>query len=398
MSGVGEDKFFGVLFKQETVKVLRVGLHEWYVKNGRHYIPWKLNIDGTNPQHGQELDPYRIWIAEIMLQQTQLKVMLPYWEKWMHVFPTLQSLNQASEQEVLLLWQGLGYYSRARRIYQAAKQLLDLIGEDDPCEPSSWPHELETWMSLPGIGKTTAGSIISSAFDIRGVLLDGNVKRVLGRLVANSSPEKESISALWKLSELLLDLKKPRQFNQALMDLGAVVCKPRNPNCFDCPWNTFCIAYSSQSPTDFPVKGSNTLPPRQVIGVGIVFNSSQEVLIDQRLNDGLLGGLWEFPGGKQEPNESIEETIVRELKEELAIEVQVGELLISLEHSYSHKRLCFVVHLCRWLAGEPQPLQSQQFRWVKPNTLAKYPFPAANSKIIAALHNHLDKHNSIDNS
>ena len=129
--------------------------------------------------------------------------------------------------------------------------------------------------------------------------------------------------------------------------------------------------------------------PSQVIGVGIVLNDVGEVLIDQRLNEGLLGGMWEFPGGKQEPGEAIETTIARELREELAIEVQVGEQLIALDHAYSHKKLRFVVHICRWIAGEPKPLASQQVRWVKPQGLSEYPFPAANARMIAALINHL---------
>ncbi len=129
--------------------------------------------------------------------------------------------------------------------------------------------------------------------------------------------------------------------------------------------------------------------PSQVIGVGIVLNQAGEVLIDQRLNEGLLGGMWEFPGGKQEAGETIEATIARELKEELAIEVQVGEQLIALDHAYSHKKLRFVVHICRWIAGEPKPLASQQVRWVKPQGLSEYPFPAANARMIAALINHL---------
>jgi len=175
-----------------------------------------------------------------------------------------------------------------------------------------------------------------------------------------------------------------------------MVCMPRNPNCCHCPWKTFCIAYASKQTTKFPVKDSSRPLPLQVIGVGVVFNSVGQVLIDQRLNKGLLGGMWEFPGGKQELEEDIEETIAREIREELTIEVEVGELLISLEHSYSHKRLLFVVHVCKWLAGEPKPLESQQYRWVKPNELVKYPFPAANTKMISALNQYLQKDKSID--
>ncbi len=228
--------------------------------------------------------------------------------------------------------------------------------------------------------------------------MDGNVKRVLSRLVANPRPKKDSIAELWNLSEQLMDRQNPRKFNQALMDLGAIVCTPRSPNCCNCPWNICCIAYSSKQTNNIPVNVVKSPLPFQVIGVGIVFNSEGKVLIDQRLEEGLLGGMWEFPGGKQELEEKIEVTIARELREELAIEVEVGELLISLEHSYSHKKMLFVVHLCNWIAGEPKPLESQQCRWVEPNELDGYPFPAANSKMIAALNKYLLKDKPIDAS
>ena len=154
--------------------------------------------------------------------------------------------------------------------------------------------------------------------------------------------------------------------------------------------------YSSNQIANFLVRCDSKNFPFLVIGIGIVFNKAGKVLIDQRLNEGLLGGMWEFPGGKKKPNENIQETIARELKEELAIEVEVGEQLISLEHTYSHKKLFFIVHLCQWMAGEPKPLESQQFLWVNPSELIDYPFPAANAKIISALHRFLQKDNSND--
>ena len=203
--------------------------------------------------------------------------------------------------------------------------------------------------------------------------------------MAHPRPPARDLAAFWSLSEQLLDPLRPRQFNQALMDLGATLCTPRKPRCGDCPWRQACAAYAAGDPTQYPVKDASKPLPFQVIGVGVVLNAAGQVLIDQRLNEGLLGGLWEFPGGKQEPEEAIETTIARELMEELAITVQVGEPLITLEHAYSHKRLRFVVHLCQWQAGEPQPLACQQARWVQPTELADYPFPAANARIIAAL-------------
>lgn len=385
------EKRLAVFSSPEKLEAFKSNLLDWFEKNGRHGIPWKLKDDGHPPKNGELLNPYGIWIAEVMLQQTQFKVALPYWERWMNIFPTLSDLAEASEQEVLLLWQGLGYYSRARRILQAAKQLLSVIGDHDHSDPSVWPSDLETWLSLPGIGRSTAGSIISSAFDLPAVLLDGNFKRVFSRAFAISKPAAQSLPELWEISEELLDRKNPRQFNQALMDLGALVCKPHNPNCCNCPFKSFCIVYSSDQVKNFPVKVSGKTLPFENIGVGIVFNVSGQVLIDQRLNTGLLGGLWEFPGGKQESEEEIEETIARELNEELAISVQVGECLLSFEHSYSHKKLRFVVHICKWLGGDPKPLQSQQIRWVQPNELIDYPFPAANAKIISALNHYLQK-------
>ena len=341
----------------------------WWDEHGRHDIPWKQASASAQP------DPYGIWIAEVMLQQTQLQVALPYWQRWMQALPTLDALASADEQQVLLLWQGLGYYSRARRLHQAAQQL----------QGQPWPQDLEAWLALPGIGRSTAGSILSSAFDRPFAILDGNVKRVLARLTAFEQPPARHSAHFWSLSEQLLDRQRPRDFNQALMDLGATLCTPRQPDCPRCPWQSHCAAYAAGSPEQFPVKESPKPLPLQVIGVGVVLNEAGEVLIDQRLNEGLLGGLWEFPGGKQEPGEAIEATVVRELQEELAIEVEVTEPLISLDHAYSHKRLRFEVFLCRWISGEPQALASQQVRWVHPTGLATFPFPAANARIIAAL-------------
>jgi A/G-specific adenine glycosylase len=354
---------------------LRQRLLAWWDLDGRHTIPWKVGADGRPAADGAPLDPFPIWCAEVMLQQTQLQVVLPYWQRWMAAFPTHEALAAAAEHDVLLLWQGLGYYSRARRLHQGARQLLG----------QPWPRTLEGWLALPGIGRSTAGSILSSAFDLPFAILDGNVKRVLARLTASPRPPARQLQGLWQLSESLLDPQRPRAFNQALMDLGATICTPRNPSCGVCPWQGHCAAYAAGDPAAYPVKDAPRELPFQVIGVGVVRNGAGEVLIDQRLNEGLLGGLWEFPGGKQEPGEAIEATIVRELREELAIEAEVGEPLITVDHAYSHKKLRFVVHLCTWLGGEPQPLASQQVRWVRPEQLGEFPFPAANARIIAAL-------------
>ncbi|MFM8604978.1 MAG: 8-oxo-dGTP diphosphatase MutT [Cyanobium sp.] len=368
----------------EHALLLQHALVGWWQQHGRHQIPWKLRPDGTPPADGEELDPYGVFVAEVMLQQTRLPVVLPYWQRWMAAFPDLASLVRAGEQEVLLQWQGLGYYYRARRLHQGAGRLWRQSGGEDP-----WPRQLEHWLALPGLGRSTAGSIVSSAFDLPAPILDGNVRRVLARLIAWPQPPARRTAGFWRLSEALLDRRRPRAFNQALMDLGATVCTPRRPHCGRCPWQVLCAAYAAGDPARYPVLDAPRAVPFQVIGVGVVLNPTGEVLIDQRRNEGLRGGLWEFPGGKQEEGEPIEATIVRELREELAIEVAVGEELIRLDHAYSHKRLRFVVHLCRWRSGEPRPLASQQVRWVLPAQLDAFPFPAANARIIEALRQRL---------
>jgi A/G-specific adenine glycosylase len=321
-----------------------------------------------------------------MLQQTQVRVVIPYWQRWLERFPDRRALAEAGGEEVLLAWQGLGYYARAGRLQQAARRLLGASGADW-CRlgDGAWPVRLDDWQALPGLGRTTAAGIVSAAFDAPEPILDGNVRRVLARLTAWPQPPARAGARFWDWSAALLDRSRPRDFNQALMDLGALVCTPRQPDCPGCPWRGQCAAYAGCDPHRYPVAEARSPRPHHVIGVGVVLNDAGEVLIDQRLPEGLLGGLWEFPGGKQEPGEAIAATIARELQEELAIGVEVGEHLISLDHAYSHRRLRFEVHLCRWRSGEPLPLASQQVRWVRPADLDAYPFPAANSRIIAAL-------------
>ena len=350
----------------------------WWQIHGRKdpaQKPWMFKEDGTWPLTEDSLPLYGIWIAEVMLQQTQLSVVLPYWQRWMKVFPSEEALASASLEQVRLQWQGLGYYSRARRLHEAAQQLVQ----------RPWPGDLDGWMALPGIGRTTAGGILSSALNAPTPILDGNVKRVLARFHVHGRPPSRDQSLFWRWSEALLDRSRPRDFNQALMDLGATVCTLRRPGCNPCPWRDTCAAYASGDPSHWPVVEERKPLPFQVIGIGVVINAAGEVLIDQRLEEGLLGGMWEFPGGKQEPGEAIEACIAREFMEELGIVISVGEELITVEHAYSHKKLRFVVHLCSLISGEPQPLASQQVRWVRLDQLKDYPFPAANARMIEAL-------------
>ena len=376
-------------FSVEKTTILRRDLLEWFEKNGRHWIPWKFSFDGSPVKDEEQINPYPIWIAEVMLQQTQLKTVLPFWKKWMITFPTLEDLAVADEEKVLLIWQGLGYYSRAKRIHQSSQILLKSIGNNSSLNLNSWPRSIEFWMNLPGLGRTTSASILSSAFNEPYPILDGNVQRVLARLTANDRPISKELSNLWALSTKLLDSKKPRNFNQALMDLGSQICTVHNPDCLRCPWHSNCIASLLDQSTRFPMKQSKKQLPFNVIGVGVIFNGHGDVLIDKRLDQGQLAGMWEFPGGKQEKDELIESTIAREIKEELDITIEILEKLIDFQHSYTHIKLRFKVYICQWIEGDPKPLASQEIKWVNPQELSKYAFPAANSKIIKALDDYL---------
>ncbi len=374
----------------ESSEHIQQSLLEWFIENGRNWIPWKLKKDGSIPKSGEFLSPYGIWIAEVMLQQTQLKVVIPYWENWMKIFPSLSDLVEADLHNIYLIWQGLGYYSRAKRIHQSSKLLIEYVGKHSDQDPYSWPARIDQWMILPGIGRTTAGSIISSAFDLPTPILDGNVKRVFSRLLATERTSIKGEKKLWELSTLLISKFSPRDVNQALMDLGATICTPKKPICSSCPLKKFCVAYIKYDPLNFPKKEMTKINSFQEIGIGIVLNKNGELLIDQRLENSSMGGMWEFPGGKKISEESIEMTIERELKEELGIVVKVGTKLLSFQHSYSHKQLHFTVYICEWKSGEPKALASQKVLWVSPEKLSNFPFPAANTKIISALYKHLN--------
>ncbi|HEY9743501.1 MAG TPA: A/G-specific adenine glycosylase [Coleofasciculaceae cyanobacterium] len=345
---------------------LKQSLLAWYANAGRD-LPWR---------HCR--DPYAIWVSEIMLQQTQVKTVIPYYHRWLAQFPTLEQLASADLQQVLKAWEGLGYYTRARNLYACAQEIMQHHGGVFPTEPKDV-------LALPGIGRTTAGGILSAAFNQPAAILDGNVKRVLARLVALPVPPTKATKQLWQLSEALLDREHPREFNQALMDLGATVCTAKKPDCNNCPWIPHCQAYNQGIQFQLPMREISSPLPHKNIGVAVIWNEQGQILIDRRRPEGLLGGLWEFPGGKIELGETVEECIKREILEELAIEIEVGDRLISIDHAYSHFRVTLTVHHCRYLTGIPQPLECDEIRWVTLDEIDQFPFPKANSQIIAAL-------------
>ena len=349
-----------------TISDLRQRLLNWYQSQGRD-LPWR------NTQ-----DPYAIWISEIMLQQTQVKTVIPYYERWLKAFPTVQVLAAASQQSVLKLWEGLGYYARARNLHYAAQQIVSDFG-------GQFPNRFEDAIALKGIGRTTAGGILSAAFNQPVAILDGNVKRVLARIVALPAVPNKALSQLWEISESVLDPERPRDFNQAIMDLGATLCTRHNPACLLCPWQPHCAAYNQNAVSKFPMTESRKPLPHKQIGVAVITDAQGKILIDRRKQEGLLGGLWEFPGGKIEPDETVENCVRREIKEELGIEIEVGDRLITINHAYTHFKVTLNVFNCKHLSGKPQPIECDEIKWVTLDEIDQYPFPKANGQIIEAI-------------
>ncbi|MEM9569046.1 MAG: A/G-specific adenine glycosylase [Cyanobacteria bacterium P01_E01_bin.34] len=344
---------------------MRRQLLDWYARAGRS-LPWR-NIS----------DPYAIWVSEIMLQQTQVKTVLPYYRRWLETFPTMADLAAAPRERVLKQWEGLGYYSRARNFHRAAQLVVEQHG-------GIFPRQIDEVLALPGIGRTTAGGILSSAYNLPTAILDGNVKRVFARLVALPKPPAKALKQLWLLSEAAIDPHNPRDYNQALLDLGATLCRPRQPNCPRCPWQSHCAAFTTQQQDRFPMKSPKPERPHKQIAVAIVVKGDR-LLIDQRPEQGMLGGLWEFPGGKIEAGETAADCAVREVMEEVGLEVEPIAALGSVEHAYSHFSVTLSTFICRHISGEPQALEVDDVRWVTFNQLQDYAFPVANQKIFPLL-------------
>jgi len=343
-------------------------LLDWYSEHKRS-MPWRE----TN-------DPYRIWVSEIMLQQTRVDTVRDYYPRFLEHFPTVEALAEADRDAVLKQWEGLGFYSRARHLHEAAQRVVD---EHD----GTVPDTMEAIRDLKGIGPYTAAAVLSIAYEKPHAVLDGNVTRVLSRVFAveEDATTTSAQRNLRRLANDLLDTERPGDFNQAVMELGALVCTPRTPYCDRCPLASVCEAHAAGTEADYPITPDSEPVPHHDIAVGIVFDDEGQVLIQRRPDEGLLGGLWEFPGGKQEEGESLETACRRELKEELGIEVEVDEAFYTLSHAYSHFKITLHAFRCHIESGTPSPEEDQPFRWVSIDGLDDYAFPRANRRLIEEL-------------
>jgi A/G-specific adenine glycosylase len=330
-------------------------LLDWYGENARE-LPWRGHPD-----------PYAVWVSEIMLQQTRVETVIPYFQRWMKRFPTVSALAEAPQQEVLNMWEGLGYYSRARNLHRAAQVIIAGYNGQIPGDPKILAR-------LPGIGRYTAAAIASIAFGKNEPALDGNIRRVLSRVFNVTDPARSTSGErlLWAFAEEHLPSGRAGDFNQAMMDLGAMVCIPKSPDCPNCPVAQICRAKALDIQESRPaIKPKQKIPHHTVTAA--VICQGEEVMIVQRPQNGLLGGMWEFPGGKREPGEDLSACLRREIIEELGIEIQVGAPYGVYKHAYTHFRVTLHAYLCRLNGNQPELKEHSDLRWVAPAELDNFP-------------------------
>ena len=330
-------------------------------------------------------------MAEVLLQQTQVPTAVPYYERFLAHFPTVRALAEARRQEVLKVWQGLGYYRRAANLHEAARQVVRDHAGRVPADPAAFA-------ALPGVGRYTCGAVQSIAFGHRLAAVDGNAARVLARWFAVTRPVTSAAAQkdLWRLAEALVPTAAPGasgapeashapgDWNQAVMELGSRVCVPRSPACLVCPVRTLCEAARRGIQDRIPLKPRRRAIPHIEVGAGIVWRRGK-VLMCRRPEGKMLAGLWEFPGGKVHPGETVPECIRRELKEECDLDVEVGDHLVDVTHTYSHLKVTLRCYHCRALPGRARPLAADEVRWMRVPDIPSLPLPAADLKILTAL-------------
>lgn len=286
----------------------------WFQLHGRHNLPWQQNPS-----------PYRVWVSEIMLQQTQVSTVIEYYQRFMKRFSSIELLAQANQDEVLHFWSGLGYYARARHLHRCAQLICQQYH-------GKFPRDVEQLAALPGIGRSTAGAILSFSLQTRAPILDGNVKRVLTRYHAIEGTPTESVVAkhLWRLAEQHTPTEQYAEYNQAIMDLGATICTRRNPACLLCPVNTYCQAYRQSRPHDFPFSKKAKPRPQKATQILMIKNQHQQFLLEKRPPVGIWGGLWSFPEC------AVETDAAQWCRKNLNAEILSREEWSKFKHIFTH--------------------------------------------------------------
>lgn len=350
------------------VDAIRAALLAWYHGASRD-LPWR-----------RTRDPYRIWVSEVMLQQTRVATVIPYFERFVERFPGVFALARAREDDVLKMWEGLGYYARARNLHRAARIVAERNAGTVPADPADFRR-------LPGVGDYICRAVQSIAFGHALAVVDGNVKRVLARVCAVDAPVNRASSekTFARHAGALLDPGDPGAFNQAMMELGALVCRPSSPRCDECAIRRWCEAARSDTQGRYPVREKRARVPEYRVAVGVV-EAGGRVLITRRPPEGLLGGLWEFPGGKIRDGESPVAAVEREIREETGLDVTVTAHVGRVRHAYTHFRVELEVYRCQTLdAGRVTLNGPTDHRWILLEEIGEYALPRANHKFLPLL-------------
>jgi A/G-specific adenine glycosylase len=350
----------------------------------RRDLPWR-----------RRRDPYAVWVSEVMLQQTQVATVIPYFERWLTRFPDIASLAAASQDALLKAWEGLGYYARARNLQRAAQEVM-------AHHNGTLPSEREALLALPGIGRYTAGAILSLAFGRHEPILDGNVRRVLCRVydIAENPKAPAVDKRLWELAGRLVreaPAGQPGDLNEALMELGALVCVPGQPDCSACPLAAVCLARADGVQAERPVTAKRVPTPHYAVAAALITDGAGRYLIARRPTHGLLGGLWEFPstpaeasGTGQGTEESLPDFLARAVEERLGLQIAVGAQSGRVSHAYTHFRITLQSFHCRTLSGQATAANYYTgVAWVPRGELENYPFPVTHLKILKSLSSQL---------
>ncbi len=339
----------------------------WFRQNARD-LPWR-----------RDRDPYAIWVSEVMLQQTQVATVIPFFERFLKTFPTLADLAAADEQDVLRLWEGMGYYRRARDLHRAARLLHAARGGQIPDDP-------DTFRALPGVGRYTAGAVLSQAFDRRLPILEANTQRVLARLLGLRGDVRSTAvrRTLWQAAEALLPRREVGHFNQALMEVGALVCTPRAPDCPSCPLAEWCTARREGLQEEIPARVP-AAPPVEVREAAVVVRRGSRVLLAQRPPRGRWAGMWEFPHGPLANGETYEQAAARVVNELAGLDADLGQELLTVRHGITRFRITLVCFEASHRRGRFRSEFYDCAVWVRPDQLASYPVSAPQRRLAQLL-------------
>ena len=340
----------------------------------QHVISWYTNNKRSLPFRKTK-DPYKIWLSEVMLQQTKVKTAIPYYNNWIKKLPTLESVSLSKLDSLLKLWEGLGYYKRCNNFHKATKLLVSDFN-------SKIPKEKSQFMSLPGVGDYTASAVLSIAFNKPYPVLDGNVKRVMSRVIGIKTLTKYNIKRINKFLNLVICKKNPGDFNQGLMEIGALICKPYNPVCRKCPINNFCYASKKRLPEAYP--GKNKLKPRPHFNVAIaIIWRKNKFYIQKRSTDQMLGGLWEFPGVIFKQGQDPEVALKQKVYEECGVHIKIFKNVGFVDHAFSHFKIRLNGYFCiekKYFLDE-----NENRKWILIKNIKNYSFPKANHKLFNQL-------------